>query len=241
MTNTQSAGPVIRCLVADDELMAHQILEQYILQTPDLLLIAKCRNALEAFVKLEQHTIDLIFLDIEMPLVNGITFLKTLSKPPKVIFTTAYANYALEGYDLNVTDYLLKPFSYDRFVKAVDKVKQQLQPPVSTPDATGENDYLLVKEKEGLMKIAHADIYYVEASRDYMKIFTAQGHHLVHLTMKKLEELLPSSQFIRTHKSFIVALRHIKSLKPDNIVLANKVSIPVSANYSEQVMGVFKK
>jgi two-component system response regulator LytT len=241
MTNTQPAGPVIRCLVADDELMAHQILEQYILQTPDLLLVAKCRNALEAFAKLEQHTIDLIFLDIEMPLVNGITFLKTLTKPPKVIFTTAYANYALEGYDLNVTDYLLKPFSYERFVKAIDKVKLLLQPATPSAEATGENDYLLVKEKEGLMKIAHADIYYIEASRDYMKIFTTQGHHLVHLTMKKLEELLPASQFIRTHKSFIVALRQIKSLKPDNIVLANKVNIPVSANYSEQVMEVFKK
>lgn len=241
MTNTQPAVPVIRCLVADDELMAHQILEQYILQTPGLLLVAKCRNALEAFAKLEQHTIDLIFLDIEMPLVNGITLLKTLSNPPKVIFTTAYANYALEGYDLNVTDYLLKPFSYERFVKAVEKVKQLLQPAAPSAEGTGENDYLLVKEKEGLMKIAHADIYYVEASRDYMKIFTAQGHHLVHLTMKKLEELLPTSQFIRTHKSFIVALRQIKSLKPDNIVLANKVNIPVSANYSEQVMEVFKK
>lgn len=241
MTNTQPAVPVIRCLIADDELMAHQILEQYILQTPGLLLVAKCRNALEAFAKLEQHTIDLIFLDIEMPLVNGITFLKTLTSPPKVIFTTAYANYALEGYDLNVTDYLLKPFSYDRFVKAVDKVRQVLQPAAAAADAAGENDYLLVKEKEGLMKIAHADIYYIEASRDYMKVFTAQGHHLVHLTMKKLEELLPASQFIRTHKSFIVALRHIRSLKPDNIVLTNKVNVPVSAGYSEQVMERFKK
>ena len=232
---------MIRCLIADDELMAHQILEQYILQTPGLLLVAKCRNALEAFAKLEQHAIDLIFLDIEMPLVNGIAFLKMLTNPPKVIFTTAYADYALEGYDLNVTDYLLKPFSYARFVKAVDKVKQLLQPPAGPTETNDENDYLLVKEKEGLMKIAHADIYYIEASRDYMKIFTANGHHLVHLTMKKLEELLPASQFIRTHKSFIVALRQIKSLKPDNIVLANKVNVPVSANYTEMVMERFKK
>lgn len=241
MTNIQSTGPVIRCLIADDELMAHQILEQYILQTPDLVLVAKCRNALEAFAKLEQHAIDLIFLDIEMPLVNGITFLKTLSNPPKVIFTTAYANYALEGYDLNVTDYLLKPFSYDRFLKAVEKVKQLLQPPASAAMTTDDQEYLLVKEKDGLMKIAHSDIFYIEASRDYMKIFTAHGHHLVHLTMKKLEELLPASEFVRTHKSFIVALRHIRSLKPDNIVLANKVNVPVSAGYSEQVMERFKK
>lgn len=241
MTNHEHTGPVIRCLIADDELIAHQILEQYILQTPGLLLVAKCRNALEAFAKLEQHTIDLIFLDIEMPLVNGITFLKTLSNPPRVIFTTAYANYALEGYDLNVTDYLLKPFSYERFSKAIDKVRQLMHTSTSNTEASDEQDYLLIKEKEGLTKIAHADIVYVEASRDYMKIFTVHGHHLVHLTMKKLEELLPASQFVRTHKSFIVALRQIKSLKPDNVVLANKVNVPVSAGYSEQVMERFKK
>lgn len=241
MTNHEHTRPVIRCLIADDELIAHQILEQYILQTPGLLLVAKCRNALEAFAKLEQHTIDLIFLDIEMPLVNGITFLKTLSNPPRVIFTTAYANYALEGYDLNVTDYLLKPFSYERFSKAIDKVRQLLYTHPGNTEASDEQDYLLIKEKEGLMKIAHADIVYVEASRDYMKIFTVQGSHLVHLTMKKLEELLPASQFVRTHKSFMVALRQIKSLKPDNVVLANKVNVPVSAGYSEQVMERFKK
>lgn len=241
MTNTQAAVPVIRCLVADDELMAHQILEQYILQTPGLLLVAKCRNALEAFAKLEQHAIDLIFLDIEMPLVNGITFLKTLSNPPKVIFTTAYANYALEGYDLNVTDYLLKPFSYDRFLKAVEKVKLLLQPGVAPTEAGGENDYLLVKEKEGLMKIAYDDIVFIEASRDYMKVITVSGQHLIHQTMKKLEELLPADRFIRTHKSFIVALRQIKLLKPDGVVLMNKAEIPVSVNYAEGVKEQFMR
>ncbi len=112
---------MIHCLIADDEVIAHQILEQYIIQTEGLTLVAKCRNAMEAFAKLQQHKVDLIFLDIEMPLVNGISFLKTLADPPKVIFTTAYAEYALQGYELNVVDYLLKPFSYERFVKAVGK------------------------------------------------------------------------------------------------------------------------
>jgi two-component system response regulator LytT len=232
---------MIKCLIADDELMAHQILEQYIVQTPGLVLIAKCRNALEAFAKLEQHAIDLIFLDIEMPLVNGITFLKTLTNPPKVIFTTAYTDYALQGFELNVVDYLLKPFSYERFDKAIEKVKQSLQPAATVKDMEEAGHYLLAKEKEGLMKIAYDDIYYIEASRDYMKIFTASGQHLVHFTMKKLEELLPGDKFIRTHKSFIVALKQIKLLKPDNIVLMNKVNIPVSGNYSEMVMGKFKR
>ncbi|WP_315818046.1 LytTR family DNA-binding domain-containing protein [Paraflavitalea speifideaquila] len=240
MTTNQPVGPVIRCLIADDELIAHQILEQYILQTPGLMLVAKCRNALEAFAKLEQHTIDLIFLDIEMPLVNGITFLKTLTNPPKVIFTTAYANYALDGYDLNVTDYLLKPFSYERFVKAVEKVKQALQPtPIPIATEQEANNFLLIKEKEGLMKIAYDDILYIEASRDYMKIFTMSGQHLLHLTMKKLEELLPGDRFIRTHKSFIVALRQIKLLKVDAVILMNKTEIPVSINYADQVKEKF--
>jgi len=234
-------APVIRCLIADDELIAHQILEQYIVQTPGLLLVAKCRNALEAFAKLEQHAIDLIFLDIEMPLVNGITFLKTLTNPPRVIFTTAYANYALDGYDLNVTDYLLKPFSYERFVKAVEKV-QQLMPaaPAAEAEADGVN-YLLVKEKDGLMKIAYDDILHIEASRDYMKVHTVSGHHLIHQTMKKLEELLPADRFIRTHKSFIVALRQIKLLKPDAVVLMNRSEIPVSMNYADTVKEKFAR
>lgn len=192
-----------------------------------------------SFAKLEQHAIDLIFLDIEMPLVNGITFLKTLTNPPRVIFTTAYANYALDGYDLNVTDYLLKPFSYDRFVKAVDKVKQLLQPVVSGPVGQPENEFLLINEKEGLMKIAFADIVHIEASRDYMKVFTQTGHHLVHQTMKKLEELLPGDRFVRTHKSFIVAIGQIKLLKPDGVVLMNKVEVPVSINYAEGVKEKF--
>ncbi len=114
---------MIKCLIVDDEQIAQQIVEQFIMQTPGLTLIAKCRNALEAFAKLEQHTVDLIFLDIEMPLVNGLSFLQTLANPPKVIFTTAYPNYAVQAFDLDVADYLLKPFSYERFLKAVNKVR----------------------------------------------------------------------------------------------------------------------
>jgi len=228
---------MIKCLIADDEVMAHQILEQYIMQTPGLLLIAKCRNALEAFAKLEQHAIDLIFLDIEMPLVTGITFLKTLTNPPKVIFTTAYADYALESYELNVVDYLLKPFSYERFNKAVEKVKQLTVQNIHTPD---ERRYLVIKEKEGLLKIPYEEVLYIEASKDYMKIFTTSRQYLTHLTMKKLEELLPAQLFIRTHKSFIVALKQIKLLKTDSLVLANNATIPVSLSYKEEVMRKFR-
>ncbi|BAV04234.1 two component transcriptional regulator, LytTR family [Filimonas lacunae] len=230
----------ITCLIADDEVIAHQILEQYILKTEGLTLVAKCRNAIEAMAKMEQYQVDLLFLDIEMPLVNGISFLRALTAPPKVIFTTAYAEYALQGYELNVTDYLLKPFSYDRFVQAVNKVKQQLAVPErKAPEEGTGKDHLVVKEKEGLLKIAFADIIYIEGSRDYMKIVTSARQYLVHLTMKKLEELLPAHRFIRTHKSYIVSVPHIKIVKPAELLLNNQQVIPVSVNYKEQVLKSF--
>lgn len=237
---------MIHCLIADDEVIAHQILEQYILQTEGLTLVAKCRNAMEAFAKLQQHKIDLIFLDIEMPLVNGITFLKTLPDPPKVIFTTAYAEYALQGYELNVVDYLLKPFSYERFFQAVGKIKAVGAPGVSGAEAGGQAlseggpvDALVVKEKEGLLKIPFSDILYIEGSRDYMKVVTPERKYLVHLTMKKLEELLPPGKFIRTHKSYIVSVSKIKIVKTAELVLADQQVVPVSGHYKEGVVQRF--
>jgi DNA-binding LytR/AlgR family response regulator len=236
---------MIHCLIADDEVIAHQILEQYILQTEGLTLVAKCRNAMEAFAKLQQHKVDLIFLDIEMPLVNGITFLKTLASPPKVIFTTAYAEYALQGYELNVVDYLLKPFSYERFAQAVGKVDAavsgELRAASQGQVKVGEmvEEFLVVKEKEGLLRIAFSEILYIEGSRDYMKIVTPERKHLVHLTMKKLEELLPAGKFIRTHKSYIVSVSKIKIVKTAELVLADQQVIPVSGHYKEGVVKSF--
>ncbi|MBS1564633.1 MAG: response regulator transcription factor [Bacteroidetes bacterium] len=230
----------IKCLIADDEVIAQQIVEQFILKTPGLTLVAKCKNAIEAFAKLEQYQVDLMFLDIEMPLVNGINFLRTLQKRPKVIFTTAYAEYALEGYDLGVVDYLLKPFSYDRFLQAIQKV-QQLMPAATgaAPAQEPETGFLLIKEKEGLIKIRYDDILYIEASKDYMKIFTAATHYLVHQTMKGLESMLPADRFIRTHKSYMVAVKEIRLVKPDMVQLSNNAGIPVSASYKDSVVAAF--
>ncbi|MBN9383235.1 MAG: response regulator transcription factor [Chitinophagaceae bacterium] len=232
---------MIHCLIADDEVIAHQILEQYILQTEGLTLIAKCRNAMEAFAKLQQHKIDLIFLDIEMPLVNGITFLKTLPDPPKVIFTTAYAEYALQGYELNVVDYLLKPFSYERFSLAVGKVKALGVSGVSALAGESDevSDALVIKEKEGMIRIPFSEILYIEGSRDYMRVVTPERKYLVHLTMKKLEELLPPGKFIRTHKSYIVSVSKIKIVKTAELVLADQQVVPVSGHYKEGVVRSF--
>lgn len=231
----------IKCLIADDELIAQQIVEQFILKTPGLTLVAKCRNAIEAFAKLEQYQVDLVFLDIEMPLVNGINFLRTLQKRPKVVFTTAYAEYALEGYDLGVADYLLKPFSYERFVQAVDRVRQLLSPVAAAPAQEPETGFLLIKEKEGLIKIRYDEILYIEASKDYMKLFTRAGHHLVHQTMKNLENMLPPERFIRTHKSYIVAVKEIKLVKPDQLLLSDNTAVPISISYKETVAAAFAR
>lgn len=231
---------MIKCLICDDELIAHQILEAYILQTPGLVLVAKCRNALEAFAQLEQQSVDLIFLDIEMPLVNGINFLRTLSNPPKVIFTTAYAEHALESYELNAVDYLLKPFSPDRFAKAVEKARALIGNTAGTQEKGNDEGALVIKEKDGFVRVKHDQILYIEASKDYMKIMTAEKLYLVHITMKKLEESLPPEQFVRTHKSYMVSLKAIRLLKPDELVLTNNAVIPVSINYREAVTEKFK-
>ena len=231
---------MIRCLIVDDELMAHQILEHYILQTPDCTLVAKCRNAIEALAMLEKHQIDCMFLDIEMPLINGLHFLKTLSVRPAVILTTAYAEHALEGYELDVVDYLLKPYSAARFNKALDKLRarrQQAPPQSSAPQV----DHLLIKEKQGLMRLPHDQIISIEASRDYMKIISSSGQHLVHITMRQLEEQLPESHFIRVHKSYIVALSHVRLVRTDSLTLSTGAEIPVSANYKDRLLSQFKK
>jgi two-component system response regulator LytT len=230
-------------MIVDDEVVAHQILEYYIVQTPGLTLVAKCHNALEAFATLERHTIDLIFLDIEMPLVSGLGFLKTLPERPAVILTTAYAEHALDGYELDVTDYLLKPFSLERFRKAVDRFKKRSAPaplPPPTPElSTG--GHLLIREKNGLIRLPHDQIIHIEASRDYMKVFTTGGSHLVHITMRQLEEQLPAHRFIRVHKSYIVSLANIRIVRTETVLLENNTEIPVSPNFKDKLLEAFKK
>jgi two-component system response regulator LytT len=227
---------MIKCLIVDDEQIAQQIVEQYIMQTPELTLIAKCRNALEAFARLEQHAIDLIFLDIEMPLVNGLAFLQTLTNPPKVIFTTAYPNYAVQAFDLDVVDYLLKPFSYERFMKAIKKIKE---PATITPETT-TNGHLMVKEKGGLIKVPYNHIIFIKASKDYVKIVTNDQQYLASFTMKNLEELLPADKFVRIHKSYIVAVKQIKMIKAEEVVMEAGHVVPLSINYKENLLSVFR-
>ncbi len=229
-----STAPV-RCLVVDDEPLAHQILTRFIAQTPGLTLSGQCRNAMEAYDHLRQHPVDLLFLDIEMPLITGLHFLKTLPAPPQTILTTAYRAYAYEGFELNVLDYLLKPFSYERFAKATARY----QPPTPAP-APSDELHLLLKEQGSLLKVPYRDVLYVEGCKDYVKIVTAAKTYLHHATMKEMDSQL-GEQFVRAHRSFIVAAAHIKLLQPEQLVLTTGDEIPIGNSYKAEVVAFFKR
>ncbi|GAB3303179.1 LytR/AlgR family response regulator transcription factor [Hymenobacter tenuis] len=233
---TTTSAPV-RCLIVDDEPLAHQVLTQFIGQTPGLTLTGKCRNAMEAYEHLAQQPVDLLFLDIEMPLMTGLDFLKNLRNPPKTVLTTAYREYAYEGYELDVLDYLLKPFSYERFMKAIARLPA-LQPAPPTDEITEK--YLLVKERQGLLKVPHRDIMYVEGCKDYVKLMTASKTYLLHQTMKEMVEILGPS-YLRVHRSFIVAATHIKLLQPDTVQLLDGTLIPIGNSYKAELLAYFKK
>lgn len=227
---------MIRCLIVDDEPLAHQVLERYIAQTPGFTVAGKCRNAVEAFEFVNTQAVDLMFLDIEMPLVNGIQFLKSATKAPKTILTTAFKEYAYEGYELHVIDYLLKPFSYERFAKAVEKFNQANMPVT----ATEEEKFLLIKDHKGLIKVNQKEILYIEGCKDYVKIALPGKAHLMHKTMKDMQECL-GEKFVRVHRSFIVSANHIKIIKSEHVILSNGSQIPIGNLYKQQVLDYFKK
>ena len=233
---TNSPAP-IRCLIVDDEPLAHQILTRFIDQTPGLTLSGTCRNAMEAFEHLGRHPVDLMFLDIEMPLVTGLQFLKTLQNPPKTILTTAYREYAYEGYELDVVDYLLKPFSYERFMKAISRLPA-VQP--IPPADSAEEKFLLVKERQGLVKLSHRQIVYVEGSKDYVRIATADKTYLLLQTMKDISATLGPG-FLRVHRSFIVAAAHVKMLQADTLQLSEGTLIPIGSSHRAEVLAYFKR
>jgi DNA-binding LytR/AlgR family response regulator len=235
MSLTSNLAPT-RCLIVDDEPLAHQVLKQFIAQTPGLVLGGQCRHAMEAYDHLRQHPVDLLFLDIEMPLITGLHFLKTLPTPPATILTTAYREYAYEGFELNVLDYLLKPFSYERFAKAVARY----QPPAAALAPAEPEAHLLLKEQGSLLKISYRDIVYVEGCKDYVKVVTTAKTHLHHATMKEMVDTL-GERFVRAHRSFIVAAAHIKLLQPEQLVLTTGDEIPIGQSYKADLVAFFKK
>ncbi len=240
---------MIKAIIVDDEPLALDVLETYIGQTPEISLVQRCSNALEANEALSKQEIDLMFLDIQMPQLTGIDFLKTLSNPPLVIFTTAFANYAIEGFELNAIDYLLKPISLERFIKAVNKAKDQLElqrkdtgtPPASEDDA----DFIFVKADKKLVKLHYDDILYIEGLKDYVIIRRKDGSRIVTLqTMKSLEDKLPDQYFQRIHRSYIVQINHINALMGNMVEVIEKGQpkhLPVGKNYRDELLKLVNK
>jgi len=221
---------LIKCIIVEDERLAQKVLQAHIEKITELELTSVCNNAPEAQNVLQNHIIDLIFLDIELPGMNGLHFLKTLPDPPLVILTTAYVDYAIESYELNVVDYLLKPISFERFSKAINKIIEGRQLTKSA-----EKDHIYIKSNGKFFKVDYADIIYIEGMKDYLKICTTDAKLVTLQTMNEMEKLLPADQFIRVHKSYIVSLARIKSIYGNNIE-TTKLIIPIGVNYKEKVM-----
>jgi len=240
----------IRCMIVDDEPLAIEIMESYISRIEHLELVKKCSNAIDAFSELQKSPIDVIFLDIQMPKLSGIDFLKTIKNPPKIVFTTAYREYALEGYELEVFDYLLKPIPFERFLKVVSKLNQStattipqitntaeksdLDNNASSKDEPGKFIYVNVDKK--MIKICLDDIYYIESLKDYVRIKTNAPKDLItHIQIGKLEDKLYKHQFIRIHRSFLINKSKIEFFTATDIGIAG-VEIPIGRNYKNEVM-----
>ncbi len=240
---------MVNTIIVDDEPLALDVLETYIEKIPELNLVAKCNNAIEANAALKEHEIDLMFLDIQMPQLTGIDFLKTLSKPPIVVFTTAYANYALEGFELDAIDYLLKPISLERFMKAANKAIEQveLQNAAKGGGESGEadkEDFIFVKADKKLVKIKYDDILYIEGLKDYVIIRTDTGRVITLQTMKSLEAKLPSNLFRRIHRSYIVAVDKINAVVGNMVEVIEKGQakhIPIGKNYRDELLAIVNK
>src|ERR1700744_208691 len=231
---------MIRCLIVDDEPLALHILEDYILKVPFLQLVKSTTNPIEALTLVQQGDVDLVFLDVQMPELTGIQFLKIANGKAKVILTTAYSQYALEGYELDVADYLLKPIAFDRFYKAAQKVQQSINPaaaitPVKEEPAQPDllSDFIFVKTEHKIQKVYLNDILFIEGLKDYISIFTATERIITLQNMKKMEDALPAKHFIRVHKSYIVSINKIDSIERSRIFIGDKV-IPVGDTYRDE-------
>lgn len=224
----------LNCLIIDDEPVAQGILERYIEQPEWLELVACCKNALEANEWLRKEKVDLIFLDIEMPHLNGLDFLGTLVNPPKVILTTAYREYALEGYELNVVDYLLKPISLERFMKAVNKAGVR-EVAKTEAEASRQEDYLYIKADKKMVQLYFKDIQYIEGLSNYVRIFTKNKPIISYQKLSYLESILPAVDFFRCHRSYIVSVSNIRAYNATHLDIGD-TEIPIGGSYRESTL-----
>ena len=235
---------IINCLIVDDERPALKLLEAYIKKLPHLNLVASCENAVSALAALQKHSVDILFLDIQMPDLTGLELLQTLKNKPITIFTTAYRDYAVDGFALDATDYLIKPFSFERFVQAVNKaseliqLKAQAKNNSSGEDQTNEaktskeelDEHFYVRTSYKMEKVQLKQILYVESMREYVSIFTTDKRYVVHQTMNKMAERLELPHFMRVHRSYIVSMNNIDAINGNTIQISDKV-IPIGGSY----------
>ena len=233
---------MIKCLIVDDEPLALHILEDYISKIPFLQLVKATTNPIEALTLVQDKNVDLVFLDVQMPELTGIQFLKIANGKAKVILTTAYPQYALEGYELDVIDYLLKPIAFDRFFKSVQKAQGVLQPAATKPVQSEPvqqqqkdllSDFIFVKTEHKIQKVYLNDILFIEGLKDYISIFTPAERIITLQNMKKMEDALPAKHFIRVHKSYIVSINKIDSIERSRICIGDKI-IPVGDTYRDE-------
>lgn len=235
---------MIRCIVVDDEPFAIELLEDFIRKVPFLQLAGTCESALEALDILKKGNVDLMFLDIKMPDINGLDLMKSLKNPPVVIFTTAYSEYAVDSYNLDALDYLLKPIPFDRFLKSVNKAREYLEengnvPLQETPNVPGK-DYFFVKANYQILKINFSDILYLEGLKDYVKIYCGSKPVLTNQCMKYFESKLPADTFVRVHRSFIVSLDKITAISKNRVQIGDKY-IPVSGSFKDHFFQIIDK
>lgn len=228
----------IRCLIIDDEPLAQRVIERYAENLSYLQIVKKCNSAIEAIEVLHHEGVDLIFLDINMPKLTGIDFLRTLKNPPLVIITTAYAEYAIQGYELDVVDYLMKPFAFERFYKAVQKAEEilkarDIQHFENREVEKTDEDFIFVKSSKKTFKVNLSDILYIEALGDYVKIHTTDKMIVSYQSLKNIETLLPPKQFPRIHKSFIIALSRIDLIEGNQVKIRDRM-LPVGTNFKNE-------
>jgi DNA-binding LytR/AlgR family response regulator len=225
----------IRCLIIDDEPLAQRVIERYAENVPFLEIVQKCNSAVEAIDVLHTREVDLLFLDINMPRLSGMDFLKTLKNPPLVIITTAYAEFAIQGYELDVVDYLMKPFAFDRFYKAIQKaeelIKGKEQRHTDNKEADKQDDtFIFIKSSKKTFRVNLDDILYIEALGDYVKIYTTDKMIVSYQSLKNIENLLPPGLFPRVHKSFIIALSRIDLIEGNHVKIKERL-IPIGTNF----------
>ena len=227
---------MLKCIIVEDEVLAQDVIRNHLARIGQMELLGVYRTAPEAQTALLHLDVDVLFLDIRLPGMSGLHFLRSLADPPLVVLTTAYAEYALESYEFNVIDYLLKPISFERFAKAVNKILDgRLYSKASTPVEAKDEDHIFIKSNSKFFRVDFSEILYVQGMKDYLKLYTPDFTLVTHHTMNEMEKTLPSRQFLRVHRSYIVAIKHIRAIYGNSIELG-KMTIPIGVNYKDTVM-----